>query len=144
MKLESVKMLLASCSEKRKRKTQSVKKLDLPILDNAVPPNGGKILVLFAPGMISKPSVQPITDLSNTEETLLGKWWKRPCIIATTSEGRTIHFSRRDIILTLADKEGGTHVDEKLREDYRRYIVNADITTFSSTLEIGTVQQSRF
>jgi len=120
--------------------------LDLPILDNAgaQTPDGGKILVRFAPVMISKRGVQPITDLSNTEETPLGKWWERPCIIATTPEGKTIHFSRREIILTLADKEGGTHADEKLPEDYRRYIVNADITTFSSTLEIGTVQQARF
>lgn len=119
---------------------------DLPILDNAVaqPPNGGKILVRFAPVMISKHGVQPITDLSNTEETPLGKWWERPCIIATTPEGRSIHFSRREIILTLADKEGGAHVDEELPEDYKRYIVNAEITTFSSTLEIGTVQQARF
>ena len=120
--------------------------LDLPLLDNAVakPRNGEKILARFAPVMISKRGVQPITDLSNTEETSLGTWWDRACVIATTPEGRTIDFRRRDIILILANKEGGAHVDEKLPADYRRYILGANITTFSSALEIGTVQQARF
>lgn len=120
--------------------------LDLPILDNDVgqAPDGGKILTRFAPVMISKHGVQPITDLSNTKETIIGKWWTRPCVTATTPEGKTIDFTRREIILTLANKEGGAHVDEVLPEHYRRYIINADIVTFNSRQEIGTVHQARF
>jgi hypothetical protein len=120
--------------------------LELPILNNNVhePRPGEKILARFAPVMISKGGVQPITDLSNTKETTIGKWWLRPCVTATTPEGRTIDFTRSDIIRTLADKEGGAHVDEDLPEDYCRYILGADIVTFNSRQELGTVHQARF
>ena len=44
-----------------------------------------------------------------------GDWWNEPVLGARY---RTVPFSRRDLVLALANKEGGAHVDPELDEIY--------------------------
>lgn len=57
-------------------------------------------------------------DVEDYEPSILGKWWTRPCLILPGLGGLT----RREIILGLADKEGGAHVDVNLSPRYRQLI----------------------
>lgn len=42
-------------------------------------------------------------------------WWEQPVITYNTNHN---YYTRKDVILYLADKEGGAHFDEKIEEDY--------------------------
>jgi hypothetical protein len=50
--------------------------------------------------------------------SILGSWWTRPSLILPGLGG----FSRKEIVLGLADKEGGAHVDINLSRRYRQLI----------------------
>ena len=43
-------------------------------------------------------------------------------LIFPAPAGQTVVFTRKGLILTLANKEGGAHIDE-VSDDYRRYIL---------------------
>jgi hypothetical protein len=43
-------------------------------------------------------------------------WWNQPVI----KDGRGQHFSRRELVLNVADTDGGAHVDPELDEAYMR------------------------
>ncbi len=44
-------------------------------------------------------------------------WWEAPLMIRDL-EGTSIRLSRRDVVLTVANKQGGVHVDATLDADY--------------------------
>lgn len=45
-------------------------------------------------------------------------WWEE--IVIDSKHEKLSHISRRDVVLVLADKEGGAHVDDKYDEAYRQ------------------------
>ncbi|MCF8304095.1 MAG: hypothetical protein K9I94_12525 [Bacteroidales bacterium] len=51
------------------------------------------------------------------EEIYFSEWWNQ--IVLITNEGQD-KFSRKSLILNLANKDGGAHVDENLDLDYER------------------------
>lgn len=121
--------------------------LEFPILDFPVsdPPGGGKVLVRYGIGVqiSGKNGVQPITDTSRMELTSIGKWWEKSCLIFTDPDGERIEFRRRDLLLTLANKEGGAHVDTFLPPKYERYVVNSGVKMFVGS-ETDTIHLARF
>lgn len=77
-------------------------------------------------------------DLGRHELTILGKWWRRPCLLIPGLEG----FSRRGIILGLANKEGGTHVDLNVSRRYQR-LLDSRALEIQSGQEVTPVNLSR-
>lgn len=45
------------------------------------------------------------------------KWWSHPVIVAVAGANKT-YFSRQNIILNVADTDGGAHVDPELEDIY--------------------------
>ncbi len=60
---------------------------------------------------------------SNEKKVGFGKWWNRNTVFKDIKGNL---FNRRDLILALANKEGGAHVDPKLDQAY------ANLTRFNS------------
>ena len=62
----------------------------------------------------------------------LSKWWTEPIMPRSTLEGldRRPHYSRRDLVLGVANKDGGTHVDNR-EVDYD------SLTRDSFTMEVA-------
>lgn len=71
--------------------------------------------------------IAPLDNLPPTrnkdKKVGFGRWWNRNTVFKD-KEGNL--FSRRDIVLTVADKEGGAHIDPKLDQAY------ANLTRFNS------------
>jgi hypothetical protein len=73
----------------------------------------------------------PRLDLENYAPSIVGTWWNRPCLILPGLGG----YARKEIVLGLADKEGGAHVDSNLNQRYRQLIE-------SKQFQIGVNKQS--
>ena len=58
-------------------------------------------------------------------------WWKRP--VAKDSSGR--FWSREDLVLAVANKDGGAHVDQELPEDYSALTRG---NSFGATAHLGS------
>lgn len=116
--------------------------LELEILDRKPPQNEGEKL---PPGMhravvmsvpisvkISEKGVflNPSLDVPDFAPSILGKWWRREALILPGLGG----LSRREIVLGLADKEGGAHVDVDLSPRYKQLIE-------SKQLQIGWTKE---
>jgi hypothetical protein len=63
----------------------------------------------YVPRVTAPPRTTPTTSS-------FGKWWEE--VVIKDGQGQT--FSRKDVVLALADKEGGAHVDPVLDEQYAR------------------------
>ena len=60
------------------------------------------------------PKGMPARELKKSE---FNKWWSHPVIVAVASAEKRF-FSRRNLILNVADTDGGAHVDPDLEEVY--------------------------
>ncbi len=71
--------------------------------------------------------IAPLDNLPPTrnkdKKVSFGRWWNRNTVFK--DKGGNL-FSRRDIVLTVADKEGGAHIDPTLDQPY------ANLTKFNS------------
>jgi hypothetical protein len=70
--------------------------------------------------------------------SILGKWWHEPSLIIPVAGG----FSRREIVLGLADKEGGTHVDPEIDARYQQ-LMDCGSLRVATNREVTTVNASR-
>ncbi len=90
--------------------------LDLEIRDKSkdVHDEGkGKIIIYVPIGFrFGGHGISPYVDFAapHYEVVRLEDWWKRVCLILPDRDSRVIRFARREIILTIANKEGGAHV----------------------------------
>lgn len=90
--------------------------------DTAVPdkpgnlvPYGGLVAVQMAPGA---PKYAPLLDdFVGASQVTFETWWNAPVL----REGAGPALSRRDIVLTAADQDGGAHVDPGLDDGYARF-----------------------
>jgi hypothetical protein len=100
--------------------------LYLPIFDRMIEPPrnvapGVRAITFYCPVsvQISVPAgtVCLMTSLDSTEYRLstLGAWWNNACM-ALPGLGP---FGRRDLVLGLANKEGGAHVDARITKRYK-------------------------
>jgi len=107
--------------------------LELAILDvapqkkQAVPGGVQSAVVLEVPiGFQIKPEgtfLNPDRPVEGYAPSSLGKWWQRPSLILPGLGG----FSRREIVLGLANKEGGAHVDPDIGGRYRQLMENKSL-----------------
>jgi hypothetical protein len=70
--------------------------------------------------------LNPDLDIEDYAPSILGKWWARPWLILPGLGG----FARRELVLGLANKEGGAHVDTDISGRYQKLLQ-------SKSLQIG-------
>ena len=122
--------------------------LQLEILDvpppkkEATPPGVTATVVMSIPiGMTLRKEgtfLNSELDVEGRVPTILGKWWERPALTIPGAGG----FSRREIVLGLANKEGGAHVDTDIPEKYRKLMGYGSLRAGWGA-EITTVNVSR-
>jgi hypothetical protein len=57
-------------------------------------------------------------NVSRPTNMLVKDWWEQVVLV----RGPQFHLSRKIIVLTAADKDGGAHVDEKLPDEYMQLV----------------------
>ncbi len=101
--------------------------LQMTILGTPPPSNLANMIFYMGIGfeMNTSKGLRPIVDLANAPPTQrlvpLGDWWEQVLLVFADA-GRTVKFARKYLLLTLANKEGGTHVDTKLPADYEKFV----------------------
>jgi hypothetical protein len=123
--------------------------LELKILDRALrkedQPSGSRGVVIMSVPISVKITdkgvyLNPDLDVEAYEYSFVGKWWTRPCLLLPGLGG----FSRREIVLGLADKEGGAHVDVNLPERYQLLLASKQLQIGWGKDEVGPLNLSRF
>lgn len=101
---------------------------------------------------IGPSGVFPRADLSSPiyKYVPLASWWKRACLIfpmgpvTNFSQAQHAMFSKKDLTLILANKEGGAHVDVDLPKDYVDLIGNSPIRAVVNGRESEPLNLARF
>lgn len=79
-------------------------------------------------------------------------WWDQPVII---NKNTNVHFSRKDIVITVCNKDGGAHIDPTLSDRYARltrqngfgwvtYTEDGQDSTVANGPELSIVRQTAF
>lgn len=76
----------------------------------------GLLSIKFEAGRI--PWLTPHGTPEQSSKIDFNKWWSHPIIVAVATAEKTF-FSRQNIILNVADTDGGAHVDPELEEIYQ-------------------------
>jgi len=71
--------------------------------------------------------------------SILGRWWFRPNALIIPGAGG---FSRMEIVVGLADKEGGAHVDTEITRKYEQ-LINCGAYRMGTGKQIETINVSR-
>jgi hypothetical protein len=72
--------------------------------------------------------------------SVLGRWWTRNCLVLPGLGG----FTRKEIILGLANKEGGAHVDVNLPRRYRQLLASRQLQIGWNNEGVSPLNLSRF
>jgi hypothetical protein len=92
-------------------------------------------LTLSAGGTFLNPTLPP----ENYVPSIIGKWWERPSLILPGLGG----FSRRQLILGLANKEGGAHIDLDVSQRYQQLMDSKSLRIGWSEGEVAPIKVSR-
>lgn len=108
-----------------------------PMKEEKLPPGIQKAVVMSAnKGVFLNPKL----DVEDYAPSILGKWWTRPCLILPGLGG----LSRVEIVLGLADKEGGAHVDVNLPPRYRQLLASKQLQIGWTEEEVTPLNLSRY
>ena len=77
----------------------------------------GLISVKFESGRIPRLVPRGLKDDEEIRKQEFNKWWSHPVIVAVTKPDKTF-FSRQNLILNVANTDGGAHVDPDLEGEY--------------------------
>ena len=124
--------------------------LQLEILDRKPPeaeksrPSQQSVVVMSVPISIkindSGVFLNAELDVEAYTPTILGRWWTRPALILPGLGG----ISRKEIVLGLANKEGGAHVDVNLPAKYRQLMESKQFQVGWNEKGISPLNLSRF
>ncbi len=120
--------------------------LDLPILNHASERPDEKAVFRFAVSARIGPTIAPAVDLGSSHYvvTTVGTWWNAEVFTFQTKLGRQLVYTRKDVILILANKEGGAHVDEYEDPDYTRLLTDLPLSFDLCGLPIETPDLVRY
>lgn len=126
--------------------------LQLKIIDIPPPPlarPGAKRLFYIgvAIEMNAQTGVRPVIDLTNPapgqQVVGLGDWWNQELLVFTDA-GQKVVFTRKRLILTLANKEGGAHVDTELPCAYEKFVTESPLKFVVNGVATDTVHLARY
>jgi hypothetical protein len=80
--------------------------------------------------------VYDLFDRGTWSHVKFSKWWKEQ-VLPTTSGKRVL--SRRDLVLTMANEDGGAHIDRMIDEDYASVVRKEDMKV---TFHVGSASAS--
>lgn len=124
--------------------------LDVAILDRRPLANLDKTILYIGVGVrmdLSKGTIHPTVDLKDPNNPMirvpLAEWWNRVKLIFLDGSQKIV-FTRKDLILTLADKEGGTHVDATLPAKFEKYVLESPLRFVINDVAMDTVNLARY
>jgi hypothetical protein len=119
--------------------------LQLPILDQKSERLSEDEIFSFAVSVRLEPTIAPAVDLGSSHYSpcSIGAWWNR-IVFSFPRFGKQLIHRRKDIILILANKEGGAHVDEDLDRDYERLMNDSPLSFGVSGVRLDTPDLARF
>jgi len=121
--------------------------LDLQILEHVgeEQPNEDEIF-RFAVSLRMGPTLAPAVDLGSTHHTMssVGSWWNRAVFMFQSQLGRQLIYTRKKVVLILANKEGGAHVDPDEDPDYVSLLTDQPLTFNVEGVDIETPDLARF
>lgn len=94
----------------------------------------------------SQTGLQPIVDFDGyprIQLNTLEDWWNQVILIFSDA-GQKIAFTRQQIILTLANKEGGAHVDTTLPSAYEEYVIDSPLKFIVNKTPADTAHLARY
>lgn len=120
--------------------------LELPILDHARQKTENEQILGFAVSVRLGSTLAPAVDLGSSHYSLssLGVWWNRTVFTLPSQFGTQLVYRRKQVILILANKEGGAHVDENEDPDYRRLMTDLPLSFTVSGVRLETPDLARF
>ena len=121
--------------------------LDLQILEHAGDEESDEEEVLrFALSLRMGLTLAPAVDLNSTHHTMssVGSWWNRAVFIFQSQLGRKLIYTRKKVVLILANKEGGAHVDPDEDPDYVSLLTDQPLTFNVEGVDIKTPDLARF
>jgi hypothetical protein len=124
--------------------------LNLPILDRPEVGSGRKILALYGIGVSRSGdgtgTGRPDMTLNDPalQLTPLEKWWNRLVLVFTDSTGQRVEFTRRDLVLTLVNKEGGAHIDPTIPVAYEKYVLDTAVPFIVNGIPTDSAHLAQF
>lgn len=120
--------------------------LDLPILEHADDRPGEEVFFSFAVSTRLGATIAPAVDLGSRHysESSIGAWWNRTVFTFQSLLGTQLIYRRKDVILILANKEGGAHVDPNEDPNYTRLLTDLPLSFEDYGLPVETPDLARF
>ncbi len=120
--------------------------LDLPILEHAGERPGEKAIFSFAVSARIGATIAPAVDLASSHHELssVDAWWNAEVFTFQSRLGRQLVYTRKKVVLILANKEGGAHVDEQEDPDYARLLRDLPLSFAHFGFPIETPDLARF
>ena len=98
----------------RKTTTLFVDSADAPVTDSVVSYHGLVIIEVGPDGHMTPIAPLDLPNASERPRVEFERWWNSPIFI----DAKQKRLSRRDLVLTIADQDGGAHVDPVLESTY--------------------------
>jgi hypothetical protein len=120
--------------------------LDLPILDHAGEWPGADVILGFAVSVRLGPTIAPAVDLGSSHYIVSSvcAWWNRVVFTFPSRIGTQLTYRRKQVVLILANKEGGTHVDPNEDPDYARLLTDLPLSFADYGFQTETPDLARF
>jgi hypothetical protein len=120
--------------------------LELPILDQIGDWPSEKAIFRFAVSVRVGATIAPAVDLASTHYKLksIGSWWNEEVFTFQSQLCRQLVYTRKKVILILANKEGGAHVDKHEDPDYNRLLTDMPVSFEHYGFPIATPNLARF
>lgn len=120
--------------------------LELPIVDQASEKTEHERIVGFAVSVRLGSILAPAVDLGSSHYCLssVGAWWNRTVFTFPSQFGTQMVYRRKQVVLILANKEGGAHVDENEDPNYRRLMTDLPLSFEVSGVRLETPDLARF
>src|SRR5258708_991953 len=124
--------------------------LDLQILEHAGEPAKPDEEEIFSFAVSMRmgpgPTLAPAVDLGSTHHTMssIGPWWNRTVFSFRSQLGRQLIYTRKKVVLILANTEGGAHVDPDEDADYVKLLTDQPLTFDCDGVQIKTPDLARF
>lgn len=120
--------------------------LELPILGNIAEWPSENQIASFALGVRMGPTVAPAIDLASAHYKLntVGMWWNQTVFTFRSRLARQLAYRRKQVVLILANREGGAHVDEHQDPDYVRLLTDLPLSFTLVGHRVETPDLARF